>query len=172
MEINDNVEILGLLKKPELNGCWGVIKQKLENGRFKVQLINDKTYLSIQPKNLKITPGNLPYPIVETEDEFVPGDIVEMHGLKSSASKKFNGLTGVVKKKIDGGRYRVMLQNEENDRAFMAKNLKILNDCHNAFYDTSHPVLIWPGVIRSEHTSIQTLTMYPEINEAARGVAD
>jgi len=60
--LEDVVEILGILSRPELNGSFGVVThdQDLETGRFGVQCILDQTQRRLKPDNLRLHPKKRP----------------------------------------------------------------------------------------------------------------
>jgi len=86
----DSVEIQGLESESGklLNGQRGVLLGDLEEGRFKVGLLDPEKVVSVRPENL-------------TRPPLGPGVIVEVSGLESENGRLLNGQRGTIKRDLD-----------------------------------------------------------------------
>ena len=92
----DEVVIVGLVSKAELNGCTARIGTfNVATGRHTV-VVEDGTALSMKPSNIKLAarPGR-----------FKAGDVVVIEGLQSKL--EFNGCTARVRTNLETGRHHV-----------------------------------------------------------------
>merc|ERR1712048_39355 len=99
------------------------------------------------------------------QDEFLPSDIVVFKNLVNNS--QYNGKTGVIKKRYDESRFRVMVHDSSQELAMWPENMELLKNCQHKRYPMSHPIIIWPDVCKTDVPSIQTIEMYPELLKAA-----
>jgi len=100
--------------------------------------------------------------------ELKPGNCVSIENLSDKKWSHLNGKPGVVKRKLENGLYRVMV-NSKNDFQVKLENLSVVKQCPNKrqrpWYDSpdkpdgyiSHflSILMWPDISRSEYPSLQ-----------------
>merc|ERR1719378_257053 len=93
-------------------------------------------------------------------NEIKTGTCVYLKGLKKA--EKYNKKPGLVKKCMDNGRFRVLL-NGGNEIAVKPENLENVNQCPNESRRADFGVLCWPKLYDREFPSLQWIE-YEEIN--------
>merc|ERR1711976_759229 len=84
-----------------------------------------------------------------------PGTCIKFKNLLSEKWQHMNGKPGLVKKKMEDGRYRVMC-NSKSELAVEADKLEVIIQCpYKVQLNPSVGALIWPSTPRSHQLGIQ-----------------
>ena len=86
---------------------------------------------------------NIPKPEELQKSKFNQGQIIKLTGLISKP--ELNGRRGLVLKKLENGRYRIMI-GDEHDSAIQDSNLKPVNQCPSEYRLKINGILIWPHI--------------------------
>jgi hypothetical protein len=87
--------------------------------------------------------------------ELKPGTCVSFKNFTSEKSCHLNGKPGLIKKKLENGSYRVMV-NSKNDFQVKQENLNVVEQCPNKPQESEGSAfLMWPDTPRSQYPSLQ-----------------
>ena len=97
--------------------------------------------------------------------ELRPGTIIKLKNL-TGANVIYNDQIGIVKKRHDEQRWRIMMHNSENDLGFKSENFEVLDYCVCSARSYSQARFLWPRIQKEPDPVIHPLKYISEELEA------